>query len=240
MVSIDVFLMYQQQTRSRHDTTTADRHEKGKGTLSTPTEKCINASMRILASVVFLLFWSDVTQSYLSPHFVSPLRSSSSLSMANFGDDEYKYKGFKAWAATYADTERDKFPEYFKLPDGVYELEMEKPLGIVFEETEADANKGVFVSELVEGGNAEREGKIQVGDILIACTGVEIRGAKFNRPLISAHNLDYDTIIGAISSNEPPRVRGPVMQFLQAGSPMPTSYLEGEMRKKASPFTEFN
>ena len=42
-------------------------------------------------------------------------------------------------------------------------VRLEKPLGIVFEECEPGEDKGVFVAEIVEGGNADAEGnKIQV------------------------------------------------------------------------------
>ena len=74
-------------------------------------------------------------------------------------------------------------------------------MGIVFEEIEA--GKGVFVQDLVEGGLAERMGKIQPGDVLVGITAVKIVGAKWERRLIPARGFDFDTTVGAISSNEP-------------------------------------
>ena len=44
---------------------------------------------------------------------------------------------------------------------------------------------------------------IQVGDELVATTGVVVRGAKFERQLVPTQNLDFDTIMSAITSNEP-------------------------------------
>ncbi len=153
-----------------------------------------------------------------------------SLSMKqDFGN--VKYKGFDDWCATFGEDQKEKFPEYFSLPDGVYEIALPRPLGIVFEEVEADGRKGVFVSELVPGGNAEKSGLVSVGDLLIAVTGVKVIGAKFDRPLIQADILDYDTIIMAIGSNESKRgYDGPIMQVffkswsLEACISMPLLY----------------
>lgn len=77
---------------------------------------------------------------------------------------------------------------------------MTKPLGIIFEEIEA--GKGVFVQELVEGGLAERQGRVQPGDVLVGVTAVKIVGAKWERRLIPARTFDFDTVVGAIGSNE--------------------------------------
>eukprot|EP00968_Pinguiococcus_pyrenoidosus_P021503 scaffold2808_cov255-Pinguiococcus_pyrenoidosus.AAC.20 len=41
-----------------------------------------------------------------------------------------------------------------------------------------------------------------VGDVLLACTGVKVVGAKYERPLVQADILDWDTIMSAIASNE--------------------------------------
>lgn len=76
-----------------------------------------------------------------------------------------------------------------------------QPLGIVFEEIEA--GKGVYVQDLVEGGLAERQGKVQPGDVLVAVTAVKIVGAKWERRLIPARDFDFDTAVGAIGSNDP-------------------------------------
>lgn len=38
------------------------------------------------------------------------------------------------------------------------------PLGIVFEEIEPGSNKGVIVASLIPGGNADKDGRVLVGD----------------------------------------------------------------------------
>jgi hypothetical protein len=111
------------------------------------------------------------------------------------------YKNFDSFMKPFTQEDREEFPEIFNLPKGVYEVSLTKPLGIVFEEIEA--GKGIFVQELVEGGLAERQGKIQPGDVLVAITAVKIVGAKWERRLIPARKFDFDTVVGAISSNEP-------------------------------------
>lgn len=145
------------------------------------------------------------------------------------------YKGFEDWCSKFAPEEREKFPEYFELPQGVYEVAIKSPMGIVFEEVEPDEPKGVRVLEVSEGSNAEAAG-VQVGDLLLAVTGVKVIGAKFDRPLIQADVLDFDTILSAISSNQPKwGCNSSIMQFVRAGEPYPTEYISGEMRSLASP-----
>jgi hypothetical protein len=60
------------------------------------------------------------------------------------------------------------------LPDGVYEVALPRPdpIGIVFEDLDANFAKGVKVIDLVEGGNAEKSGSIQVGDLLVGVSAV--------------------------------------------------------------------
>jgi PDZ domain len=120
----------------------------------------------------------------------------------NFGKGEFVYyKSFESFMKPFSAEDREAFPEIFNIPKGVYEVCMTKPLGIVFEEIEA--RKGVFVQDLVEGGLAEVQGKVKVGDILVAVTAVKIVGAKYERRLIPARKFDFDTAVGAIGSNQP-------------------------------------
>lgn len=113
-----------------------------------------------------------------------------------------KYVGFDEWMKPFPDEDREAYPEMFALPEGVYEVALERPLGIAFEEVEQGGRKGVVVTELVEGGNAEKQGSIAPDDVLIATTAVKVIGAKWERRLIPARELDFDTIMGAIGSNE--------------------------------------
>ena len=132
-----------------------------------------------------LVLLGVVVHSLLVNAFISPMRAhvrrTQQLNMVDFG--KTNYKGFEDWCSGYAEDQKEKWPTYFVLPEGVYEVQLQKPLGIVFEEVEADGRKGCFVSELVPDGNAEKAG-VGVGDLLLATTGVKVRGAKFDRPLI--------------------------------------------------------
>lgn len=120
----------------------------------------------------------------------------------NFGKGEFRfYRGFDDFMSPFPQEDRALYPEVFTLPPGVYEVGLAKPLGIVFEEI--DAGKGVYVQDLVEGGNAERQGVIQKDDVLVAITATKIVGAKWERRLIPARKFDFDTVVGAIMSNEP-------------------------------------
>lgn len=57
--------------------------------------------------------------------------------------------------------------------------------------------------DLVEGGNAQQMGgTIQKGDVLVGVTAVKVVGAKWERRLIPAKDLSFDTVVGAIGSND--------------------------------------
>ena len=120
----------------------------------------------------------------------------------NFGKGQFRfYEGFKDWMSPFPQEDQEAYPEIFSLPKGVYEVGFAKPLGIVFEEIEI--GKGVFVKDLVEGGNAERQGVIKKGDVLVGITAIKVVGAKWERRLIPARKFDFDTVVGAIESNNP-------------------------------------
>jgi hypothetical protein len=120
----------------------------------------------------------------------------------NFGKGNFAfYKTFDAFMKPFTPEDREEFPEVFNLPKGVYEVSLTKPLGIVFEEI--DAGKGIVVKDLVEDGLAARQGMIQPGDVLVGITAVKIVGAKWERRLIPSRKFDFDTVVGAIGSNEP-------------------------------------
>lgn len=89
-----------------------------------------------------------------------------------------------------------------KLPDGIVEVALPTPLGINFEEINPGPYpKGMTVIGVVPGGNAERSGKVQEGDDLIAVTGIKMSGAKFERQLFDCTQWDFDTCVEAIKSN---------------------------------------
>lgn len=120
----------------------------------------------------------------------------------NFGKGVFKfYRSFDDFMSPFPEEDKAAFPEIFTLPKGTYEVSLDKPLGIIFEEIEL--GKGLFVQELVEGGNAELSGKVKVGDNLVGITAVKIVGAKFERRLIPCRGFDFDTMVGAVGSNDP-------------------------------------
>ena len=153
---------------------------------------------------------------YAPPARVSASRSA--VVRMDFGDSFYE--GFDAWAAEYPQEDRDAYPELFKLPANCYEVILEKPLGIAFEEGE---DGGVVVDYLVEDGNAAKDGTIQSGDVLLATTAAMAIGPKFERKLIPSRYLDFDTIMGAIGSNAPKyhkkRKNDVILQFARPGAP---------------------
>ena len=86
------------------------------------------------------------------------------------------HRSFYSFSNIFTKEDRDEFPEIFQFPKGMYEVSMAKPLGIVFEEIEI--GNGVFVQDLVEGGFADTQGKIQPGDVLVGVTAIKVVGGK--------------------------------------------------------------
>ena len=102
-----------------------------------------------------------------------------------------------------------------ELEEGVTEVELPSPLGINFEEKEGRGGYpgGLTVIGLVPGGNAEKSGKVAVGDDLIAVTGIKMSGAKFERQMLDCSRWDFDTVVDAIqSNNEQFNCKGVILQ----------------------------
>lgn len=119
----------------------------------------------------------------------------------SFGKGQFKfYEGFDKWMSVFPEEDRQAYPDVFNYPTGVYEVRLRKPLGIVFEEIEM--GKGLYVKELVTGGNAASQGDVKEGDVLVGITAVKVVGAKYERRLIPARNFDFDTMVGAVESND--------------------------------------
>lgn len=134
-----------------------------------------------------------------------------------YGKGPFKfYNDFDSFMAPFPDEDREAYPEMFKLPEGVYEVKLQRPLGIAFEEVSAGRPNGVCVDYCVEGGNAEQSGKIKKGDVLIAVTAIKVFQARWERKLIPATQLEFDTIMAAIGSNQPQwGAKDVVMQFMR-------------------------
>ncbi|KAJ1625832.1 hypothetical protein T492DRAFT_1036995 [Pavlovales sp. CCMP2436] len=85
------------------------------------------------------------------------------------------------------------------LPKNVFEIYLPRPLGIQFEEQD---KRGLKVISLISGGNADRCGKLQVGDQLVGVTAVRMVGSKFERQMFDCSKWTFDTVVDAIGSNE--------------------------------------
>jgi predicted metalloprotease with PDZ domain len=68
-------------------------------------------------------------------------------------------------------------------------VELSKPMGIVFEENDADYG-GIFVHSLKAGGAAESSGALQTGDQLVGVGGTKVAG------------LPFDDALGTITATE--------------------------------------
>ena len=87
------------------------------------------------------------------------------------------------------------------LADDVFEVSLQRPLGLALEENEW--KKGVTVIEVLEGSNAAKSPvPIQPGDSLVGTTAVILQGSKFERRMLDCRTWDYDRVISAIGSNE--------------------------------------
>ena len=88
-------------------------------------------------------------------------------------------------------------------PANYVTVELEKPMGIVFEENEEELG-GIFVQSLKDGSKAD--GLLQPGDQLVAVSGTKVSG------------LVFDDALGAIVDDESPKTtlvlfRGTAKQF---------------------------
>lgn len=129
------------------------------------------------------------------------------------------YSGLEDWVNQYPAEDREAYPALFSLPDDCYEICLNKPLGIAFIEND---DGGVCVDYLVEGGSAEVDGTIKPGDVLLATTACLGRDGTFERKIIPSRYLDFDSIMGAIGSNEPKfhklRKNDVILQFARPGA----------------------
>ena len=90
-------------------------------------------------------------------------------------------------------------------------VRLRKPLGIVFEETKLGEAEGVTVADLVEDGNAWKDGRVLVGDRLAKTSAVILGGesalvtvgggkqyTNWERELVPCTKMDFDSIMAAI------------------------------------------
>lgn len=95
-------------------------------------------------------------------------------------------------------------------PD-LIEVSLARPLGIVFEELGSAAQpKGVQVVEIQPDSNAAAAGTVRVGDVLVGVSAIRFMGGEYlgkarpERNIFPAEAMDFDTVVNAIGSNEPP------------------------------------
>ena len=91
-------------------------------------------------------------------------------------------------------------------------IKLDRPLGIVFEEIEPGQPAGVRVKEITDGGNADLDGRVFVGDELVAVSAVLLKNegrltvggsgfTNWERQMVPALAMDFDTVMDAIGSN---------------------------------------
>ena len=101
--------------------------------------------------------------------------------------------------------------EFWADTDYDYEVALARPLGIVFEEI-GTASQPMGVKVIDVGGNAAASGKVSVGDVLVGVTAVRYIGGEYlgkarpERDIFPAGQMDFDTVVDAISSNEEPEL----------------------------------
>jgi len=90
-----------------------------------------------------------------------------------------------------------------------YQVVLKKPLGLVLE---TDKHNNIFVAEIKRGGNAEREGSIGVGDVLVSTSAYVTTteqqygetwvqgGEKFIK--LATRGETFDTVMAAIGSHK--------------------------------------
>ena len=119
----------------------------------------------------------------------------------DFGKGKFRfYDGLDSYMKPFPDEDRELYPAMFRLPKGVYEVPLARPCGILFEEIEP--NCGVYIQDLVEGGNAANQGVLQKDDVLVGVTAIQISGAKWERRMIPARKFGFDLVVSAIGSND--------------------------------------
>eukprot|EP00891_Asterochloris_glomerata_P005463 jgi/Astpho2/5463/e_gw1.00077.19.1_t len=95
------------------------------------------------------------------------------------------------------------------------QVTIRKPLGLVL--GEAERGGAVVVEEIVQGGNAEQTGVVQVGDVVSRVSATVLKEGKsgqyqregygsqpysnFEQIMFDCQNQDFKSVMGAIASN---------------------------------------
>ena len=128
----------------------------------------------------------------------SPRAAAPRMQLREFGDNFYLGHTYE----TTASGQNNGPLEAGALPENVYEVALQMPLGINFEDN-GYPKGGVKVIGLVEDSNAFKSGKIQVDDDLVGVTAIIVRGSKYERRLLpcSGNEWDFERVVDAIKSN---------------------------------------
>lgn len=95
-------------------------------------------------------------------------------------------------------------------------LTLRKPLGLVLAERPGPPAE-VFIEEIAPGGNADKDGRLAVGDTLVGCSAVILKAGKegqyeregygdrvldnWEKVMFNARGKKFDTVMAAIGSN---------------------------------------
>ena len=120
------------------------------------------------------------------------------MQLREFGDNFYLGHNYE----TTASGQNNGPLEAGALPENVYEVALQMPLGINFEDN-GYPKGGVKVIGLVEDSNAFKSGKIQVDDDLVGVTAIIVRGSKYERRMLPclSNEWDFERVVDAIKSN---------------------------------------
>ena len=69
-----------------------------------------------------------------------------------------------------------------------FSIELQKPLGLILGTT---ADLGAVVEDIVPGGNADKLGNVQVGDMISKVTTID--------GIVDCENMDFDVIISLLA-----------------------------------------
>ncbi|PSC73495.1 fatty acid-binding adipocyte [Micractinium conductrix] len=88
-------------------------------------------------------------------------------------------------------------------------LTLRKPLGLVLAERPGPPVQ-VFIEEITAGGNAAKDGRLKVGDVLVGCSATLLKTGKEGeferegygaRVMFDARGKQFDTVMAALGSN---------------------------------------
>ncbi|CAK0751030.1 hypothetical protein CVIRNUC_002036 [Coccomyxa viridis] len=97
----------------------------------------------------------------------------------------------------------------------IVQVTLKKPMGLILADSKTSQN--VFVEEVIPDGNAEKSGKVQVGDILSRCSATVLKDGRegkyekegygqrlytnWEKIMFDCEGEDFDTVMKALSSN---------------------------------------